>query len=438
MYNAATVVNNKKTINAWAFYDWANSAYSLVITSAIFPVYYASVTSVNGSDEVSFLGRTYTNTALYSYSLSVSFLLIAFLSPLLSGIADSRGNKTTFMKFFCFLGASACASLFFFEGIDTLWIGITGFVLASVGWAGSIVYYNAFLPEVASKDQQDRVSAKGFALGYIGSSLLLIFNLVMIMKPGWFGITGASIAPRISFVMVGAWWAGFALYTFRHLPEKRRKHSVSSDVLMKGFLELLSVFRQVKTQHVLLVFLVSFFFYNMGVQTVMYVAALFGEKELHLKSDQLILTILIIQFVAIGGAYLFSGLSSRLGNFTALAIAVLVWICICIGAYFTTTSMQFYVLAFCVGMVMGGIQSLSRSTYSKLLPRTHDHASYFSFYDFCDKIGLVIGTVSYGLIEELTGSMRNSIIALISFFIIGLLLLQIISRKKTAAALTAA
>jgi UMF1 family MFS transporter len=417
------IKNQKKVINAWAIYDWANSVYSLVITSTIFPIYYTSVTTVNGSDLVHLFGREYKNSALYSYSLSVSFLLIAFLSPLLSGIADYRNTKKSFMKFFCVLGSVSCASLYFFDSVDKLWLGILAFVLASVGWAGSIVYYNAFLPEIADKESQDKVSAKGFALGYIGSSLLLIFNLIMIMKPELFGITDRSFPARFSFLLVGIWWVGFASITFYFLPEEKNKKTYDGNIFMKGFNELGGVLKELKTKKALTTFLSSFFFYNMGVQTVMYVAALFGDKELKLQSDQLIITVLIIQFVAIAGAYLFSKLSSLYGNIKSLMIGIIVWIFICIAAYNTTTATQFYMVAFVVGMVMGGIQSLSRSTYSKMLPPTRDHASYFSFYDMCDKIGLVLGTIAYGLIEELTGSMRNSVLVLISFFAVGLILL---------------
>jgi UMF1 family MFS transporter len=424
--------NNPKVIRAWTWYDWANSVYSLTITTAIFPIYYNSVTTVNGSDLVTLFGREFKNTALYSYSLSFSFLLVAFLSPLLSGIADYRGNKKSFMKFFCVLGSISCASLYFFKDINSLEVGILAFVLASVGWAGSIVYYNAFLPEIASKDMQDKVSARGFALGYIGSSLLLIINLLMVMMPQTFGLSGAGEASRLSFAMTGVWWLGFAMYTFAYLPEKTSQNKFEGNLMMHGFNELKKVFRQIKTLPSLKRFLVSFFFYNMGVQTVMYVASLFGAKELKMKDDELIVTVLIIQFVAIAGAYLFSLISQKLGNIKALIVAVLVWIVICAAAYFVYTSYQFYGLAFTVGMVMGGIQSLSRSTYSKMLPVTNDTASYFSFYDVCDKIGLVLGTASYGFIEEFTGSMRNSIIALASFFIIGLWLLFNIRNFKVA------
>lgn len=417
------IKNQKKIINAWAFYDWANSVYSLSITTAIFPIYYNSIAKNGDSDVVTFIGREYTNTALYSYALSFSFLLVAFLSPLLSGIADVRGTKKSFMKFYCVLGSISCAALYFFKDVSDINIGLTAFILASVGWAGSIVYYNAFLPEIATKDMQDKVSAKGFALGYIGSSLLLIFYLVMILNPKLFHLADAGQASRISFAMTGVWWLGFAGYTFYYLPEKTSVSVYEGNIFSKGFKELKKVFVSLKTHKSLQKFLFSFFFYNMGVQTVMYVASLFGAKELKMKSDELIITVLIIQFVAIGGAYLFSGLSKKYGNIKALLIAIVFWIAICLAAYFVYTSMQFYAVAFAVGMVMGGIQSLSRSTYSKMLPQTNDNASYFSFYDVCDKIGLVLGTASYGLIEEFTGSMRNSIIALISFFAVGLILL---------------
>ncbi len=409
-------------------YDWANSVYSLVITSTIFPIYYNSITTVNGNDVVTFLGFHFKNSALYTFSLSFAFLVIAFLSPILSGIADSRGNKKSFMKFFCIMGATACSALYFFDSVNTLWLGITAFVLASIGFAGSIVFYNAFLPEIASVENQDKVSAKGFALGYIGSSILLIFNLVMVKNPHWFGITDAGTASRISFLTVGVWWVGFASITFMGVPEIAKINIEKGRNLIKvythGYNEILKVWTELKSQKELKTFLIAFFFYNMGVQTVMYVASLFGAKEIKMDSGQLILTILIIQFVAMIGAYIFSMLSKKITNVIALEIAVAIWIGICVAAYFIYLPTSFMALAGVVGLVMGGIQSLSRSTYSKMLPATKDHASYFSFYDVCEKVSLVLGTLCYGLIEEITGSMRNSIFALAAFFIVGILFLR--------------
>lgn len=421
---------SKKVINGWAMYDWANSAYSLVITSTIFPVYYAAITTTKEhGDKVVLLGKTFVNSSLFNFSVSFSFLLIAFLSPILSSIADYRGNKKRFMQFFCYLGGIACCSMFFFKA-DTLMLGIIAFILAAIGYCGSIVFYNAYLPEIAEEKDQDRVSAKGFSLGYIGSVLLLVFCLIMVMKPGWFGITDNSLPARISFVLVGIWWIGFAQITFFVLPPSRKKiDDNKKNILTNGFTELQKVWRQLKTMPVLKRYLGAFFFYSMGVQTVMYAAAIFGSKELHLAGDQLIITILIIQIVAIAGAELLAKFSKLFGNIPVLIFAVIFWILICAGAYFIQTSFQFYVIATCVGFVMGGIQSLSRSTYSKFLPETKDTASFFSFFDVCEKVGIVIGTAVFGLVDQLTGSMRNSIIFLILFFLVGLVFLVITLNK---------
>ncbi len=421
--------NNKKLINAWCLYDWGNSAYNLVITSTIFPIYYTIATSTETSDMVDFLGIQIVNTSLYTYAISFSFLVVALTSPLLSAISDYTGSKKGFMQFFTFLGAISCSLLFFFKG-ESVEYGIICFALASVGYSGSLVFYNAYLPEIATPDQQDRVSAKGFALGYLGSSLLLIFNLVMILNPSLFSITTKGVPSRVSFLLVGIWWAVFAGITFYHLPKNIfNKKPKEGRYILNGYKELQSVWQQIKKIKHLSRFLFSFFFFTMGVQTVMYVAALFGEKELKLESGQLITTILIIQFVGIGGAYLFSFLSKKLGNVNALLIAVSFWILICIGAYFVYSVFEFYAIAFCVGIVMGGIQALARSTYSKLLPETQDHASFFSFFDVSEKIAIVLGTASYGLIEQLTHSMRNSIVLLTVYFIVGLILL--LRLKKT-------
>ena len=415
-------------------YDWANSVYSLTIATAVFPIYYDAVTRHGSDDKVMFLGREYVNSALYSYALSFAFLFISIISPLLSSIADYRNNKHRFMEFFCYVGAISCATLFWFDG-DHLFIGILSFILATIGFCGSLVFYNAYLPEIAEEKDQDRVSALGFSLGYAGSVILLIVNLMMIQKPEWFGMSNDGLGVKISFVLVGIWWAGFAQLTFSALrklkpAEPREKKSLSS--LAGGYRELAKVWKQLKSLPRLSRFLLSFFFYIMAVQTVMYIAGLFGDKELHLPADKLIITILVIQLVAIGGAYLFSKLSSRFGNIRALMIAVVAWIGICIGAWFVYDFTGFVIVAFCVGMVMGGIQSLSRSTYSKMLPETNDHASFFSFYAVTEKLAIVFGTLTYGLIEELTGSMRNSILALIVFFILGLIGLMTVKYRSEA------
>jgi UMF1 family MFS transporter len=427
---------DKKTVSAWAMYDWANSAYSLVITSALFPIYFHAVTDGGNGQQVKFLGRYFNSDSLQTYAISAAFLLIAFINPLLSSIADYSGRKRSFMYFFCTLGAISCASLFFFESMDTLWIGVGGSMLAAIGFSGSIVFYNAFLPEIALPEDQDRVSAKGFALGYIGSSLLLIFSLTMILFPDWYGGIGKGLAIRLAFVLVGLWWFGFAQITFFRLRGLETRRNAAGRYLFNGYKELKKVWTELRHTDRLRNFLFAYFFYNMGVQTVMYVATLFGDGELHLDSSILIAIILIIQFVAIGGAYLFSWLSSRIGNLRSIVVAIVVWVFICFGAFlcdkrFGVNEQNMFIgLAALVGLVMGGIQSLSRSTYSKLLPATKDHASYFSFFDVCEKIGIVIGTFAFGYINEMTGSMRNSIIVIASFFIVGLFLLLRVGNQR--------
>jgi UMF1 family MFS transporter len=425
------LTNKKKVQNGWAMYDWANSVYALVITSTIFPVYFNSVTKASdGGDIVSFFGFEMINTVLYSYSISFSYLIIALISPLLSGIADSTGKKLSFMKFFVYLGSISCVGLYFFEG-SNLEFGIICSVLASLGYAGSIVFYNAYLPEISEESEYDFLSAKGFALGYIGSVILLVLNLLMIQFPSAFMIPDEGVAARLSFLITGVWWAGFAQITFSVLPKNPYNKKVSREILAKGYNEIRKVFQQVKQIGVMYKFLASFFFYSMGVQTVMYLAASFGDKELGLPGDQLILTILIIQFVAIAGSYFFAFISKKYGNKSSLVIMVVIWIFICGAAYYVYTVYEFFALAFVVGLVMGGIQSLSRSTYSKLIPQsTTDHASFFSFYDVTEKMAIVLGTFSYGVIEQLTGSMRNSSLALGIFFLVGLGFLLLVTIPK--------
>jgi len=418
--------DNPKTINGWAMYDWANSVYSLVISSSIFPIFYENSTP----DNVELFGRTFKNTALFSYSLSFAFLVVALITPLLSGIADYAGRKKTFMKFFCYLGGVSCIGLYFFSA-DYLFIGIAVSVLAAIGFSGSQVFYNAYLPEIASFENQDRVSAKGYSLGYIGSVILLIVNLAMIMKPEFFGLPDDGTPARISFVMVGVWWIGFAQISFKRLPGNVYGKKVKGEYLYKGYLELRKVFFNLRKTKKLKRFLMSFFVFNMGVQTVMYMAVSFAKNEIVGMPDSgLIISILIIQVIAIGGAYLFSWLSKLFGNIKALGVAIIIWIGVCYMAYSIYTPYEFYALAALVGGVMGGIQALSRSTYSKLLPETIDHASYFSFYDVCDKVGIVLGTLTFGLIFELTGSLRNSVLALGSFFVFGLLLLLLVPKVE--------
>jgi UMF1 family MFS transporter len=412
---------SKKVINGWAMYDWANSVYNLVITTTFFPAYYAAVTGPKNDqfkDGVPFLGRTFINTELKDYVLSFGFLVIAFLSPILSSIADYKGNKKNFMRFFCYLGAASCSLMFFFDK-NHVTLGLMCFMFAGIGFYGSQVFYNSYLPDIASDKDMDRISARGYTMGYIGSVIMqmLGFSLVIFMPEG-------PLPLQITFLLVGLWWVGFAQITFRALPKKPGNNNNSkSHLLANGFVELKKVWKQLIKMPVLKRFLGAFFFYSMGVQTVMLIAIDFGIKILNLEDKKLIITAVIIQLVAIAGAIGMSKLSARYGNIRILIFTVILWVGVCITGYFITTETHFYILASLVGLVMGGIQSLSRSTYSKLMPETKDTASFFSFYDVTEKLAIVIGLFSFGLIEGITGNMRNSILALIGFFVMGLVFL---------------
>lgn len=431
---------SKKVVNGWAMYDWANSSYNLVITSTIFPAYFEAIAVDNkevSKTAVTFLGRQFENTALYNYALAFAMLIVAFMSPLLSSIADYKGNKKNFMNFFLTMGSLACASMFFFDK-STLGLGIAAAIIACVGFWGSIVFYNSFLPEIAAPQDRDRISAKGFAYGYVGSVLLQIICFVFVFKPELIGGNkDSNIQYQLSFLLVGVWWWSFGQFSLRRLPKPLPAGDINLkyNVLSKGYGELKKVWSQLKKLPSLKRFLFSFFFYNMGVQTVMLVAALYGKSELELPTTNLIIAILIIQLIAIPGAFAISWLSSRIGNLKTLMALVVVWICLCVVGFFLPKGgiYEFYGLAVAVGFVMGGTQSLSRSTYAKLMPETKDTTSFFSFFDVTEKIAAVVGIFSFGFITELTGSQRSSVLALGIFFIIGLLLLFYASavKKKT-------
>ncbi len=428
---------SKKLINAWAFYDWANSVYALVISSAIFPIYFGALfVEVN---TISLFNYDIKNTAVISFVTAFAFVIVAFISPLLSGIADYIGNKKKFMKLFVYMGSLSCIGLYFFE-LDTIYLGLFFYFLALIGIWASLVFYNSYLPDIAFPEQQDRASARGFSMGYIGSVLLLLVNLAMVMQPQWFGITGAAEeasmkAMRFSFVSVGIWWALFSQYSFYYLPKGNHEVKVTKDIFWNGFKELKLVWGQLDQYLRLKRFLPAFFLYSMALQTVLLVAAYFGEEEIAWangseKTVGLIVSILLIQIVGIFGAILTARASERFGNIPVLIAINGIWAVLCVVAYYTRTPMQFYVVAGCVGMVMGGMQSLSRSTYSKLLPETQDTTSFFSFYDVTEKIGIVIGMVCFGLIDHISGSMRNSILFFIVFFILGgIMLLRMPSKR---------
>ncbi len=430
---------DKKLLNAWAFYDWANSVYTLTIASAVFPIFYEALFS-DRDHYIDVFGMHLKNSALISFTTAFAFLVVSFISPLLSGIADYVGNKKTFMKFFCYLGALSCMGLYWFD-LGNIYLGLAFYFLGLIGYWGSLVFYNSYLPDIAFEEQQDRISAKGYSLGYIGSVILLIINLAMIMKPKLFGITGtdgeaAMKAMRYSFIMVGVWWILFSQYTYYYLPKgsKETGEKLTKSVVFNGFKELKKVWSLLKENIPLKRYLGGFFVSSMAVQTVMLVATYFGAQEIQWSSKEegtigLIICILIIQLVAVIGAVLTSRASAKFGNIPTLIVINSVWAVFCALAFFITLPMHFYVMATVAGFVMGGIQALSRSTYSKLLPETEDTASFFSFYDVAEKIGIVIGMCVYGIIDQITGSPRAAIVILGVFFVTAIFLLRRVHKK---------
>jgi len=425
---------HSKLLNAWAFYDWANSVYPLVISSAVFPIYYGSLFVSDLYIQV--FGFNFKNTALISFLTAFAFVILSFLTPLLSGIADYMGNKKKFLKLFCYMGSISCMGLYFFE-LENIYVGLFFYFIALISFWASLVFYNSYLPDIAFKEQQDAISAKGYALGYFGSVLLLIFNLAMVMSPQTFGIYGNNpeiIAMKYSFVSVGLWWIICSQYTFYYLPEPYKKKKIVKDVVLNGFRELLFVWNEVKNIIVIKKYLIAFFIYSSALQTVLLIAAYFGEQEINWPQDEktigLIVSILLIQLIAMFGAILTSKISEKFGNIFTLIILNIFWAFLCIGAYFITEPNEFYVAAALVGLVMGGIQALSRSTFSKMIPDTENTTSYFSFYDVSQKVSIVFGMTLFAFLDQLTGSMRTSILVFILIFLIGAYLLKSIKIKN--------
>ena len=418
--DTSPALNNKKVIRAWAFFDWANSSYSLVISTAIYPIYYIAV----APDQLNILGIEVTDSALYSFSISFAYILITLLAPILGGMADYGNRRLYFLRLFTTVGSVSCLTLFFFSDPVMVWLGTIAFIISTVGFAGSLILYDAFLPTIATSDNYDKVSAKGYAYGYVGSVILLVFILAMSQKPTWFFLPEESSLPyRIGFVLVALWWFGFAQYSFKYLP-KDLKDPMKFNLLKNGYKELQQVIGRLGHQKNLRRYLGSFFFYSAGVQTVIYLATVFAEKELNFESGELILTVLLLQLVAILGAYSFAHLAKSRGTKPALVVMIIIWMAICFTAYFVQTKLVFFGLAFFVGLVLGGIQSTSRAGYSKLLKKDEkDLNSYFSFYDLLYYLSLVFGTFTFGLVDNLTKNLRYSVLLLAIFFVIALVIL---------------
>ena len=362
---------DKKIIRGWVMYDWANSVYPLIISSAIFPILYETQTSVKDPitkatifDTVSVFGMEFKNTEFYAYLICLSYIVVAMLSPVLSGIADAGGKRKLFMQFFCYLGAISSGLLYFFHADRSSVVGgpfyidwsILALFFGSVGFWASLVYYNSYLPEIAEPKDHDKISARGFSMGYLGSSILLIIVLILT-------VFTKAIPIRFAFPLVSLWWISFATYSFIRLPKSTATSKVEGNIILKGYREVYKVWQEIKLNIPLKRYLFSFFMFNMAVQTIMVMAVAFANKEVRgIKQQDLIISILIIQFIGILGAYLLSKVSSKIGNLKSIGISIVIWIGLCLGVYYLVYEpWQFFIAAAVVGLVMGGIQSLSRS-----------------------------------------------------------------------------
>lgn len=434
MSSKSLLKGDKKVLNAWAFYDWANSVYPLVISSSVFPIYYGALFVDDLYIEV--FGFNFKNTALISFLTAFAFIILSFLTPLLSGIADYMGNKKMFLKLFCYLGSASCIGLYWFD-LENIYVGLFFYFGALISFWASLVFYNSYLPDIAHKEQQDFISAKGYALGYVGSVILLIFNLSMVMYPESYGIMGENpelIAMRYSFVTVGIWWFLCSQYTFYYLPNFLERRKIVRNIIFNGFKELRQVWDELKEIIIIKKFLIAFFIYSSALQTVLLIATYFGEQEIVWPEDEktmgLIISILLIQLIAIFGAMFTAWMSKKIGNIQTLIILNIFWAILCLGAYFIKHPIEFYVAAGLVGLVMGGIQALSRSTFSKMVPQTENTTSYFSFYDVSQKVSIVFGMTLFAFIDQITGSMRNSILLFLIIFLVGAFLLKRINTKN--------
>ena len=343
------------------------------------------------------------------------------------------------MQFYTYVGALSCVGLYWFD-LDNIYFGLLCYFFASVGAWLSWVFYNSYLPDIAHPKQMDKASALGYSLGYVGSVLLLLVNLSMVLNPTMYGIEGSSTeasikAMKYSFVSVGVWWILFSQIAFRFLPKGNKSNALTKSVIFNGYRELRSVWKHFSSHPILKSYIGAFFVFSMAVQTVMLIAAYFGEQEVDWgstseKQTGLIVSIMIIQLIAIVGAILTARCSEKFGNLPVLIALNFIWVSLCLYAFFVVTPIQFYIAAGFVGLSMGGIQSLARSTYSKYIPKTDDTASFFSFYSTSQMTGIVLGMLLFGTIDQVTGSMRNSVLFFLSFFLIGAFLLIRLHRKS--------
>ncbi|MGP4082358.1 MFS transporter [Pseudalkalibacillus sp. R45] len=410
----------KKEIYSWTMYDWANSAFATTIMAAVLPIFYYDVAAKN-------IDKT-TATAYWGYSQSIAVLIVALLAPILGAIADHSNSKMKFLRFFAYMGILASILLAFVGEGDYILASIL-LIAGTIGFSGGNVFYDGFLPEIASKDEIDRVSARGYAFGYIGGGLLLLINLMMIMNPSWFFIPNTLLATQISFASVGVWWFIFSIPMFRNIKEvKHEQPQIKGAYVKIGFKRVLTTFKEIRQFKQLLLFLVAFWLFNDGISTIIKMATIYG-RDIGIGSNDLIAALLITQFVGIPFAFLFGYLAKRLQAKRALYIALWTYVVIVLLGYFMETAAHFYALAVMVGFVQGGAQALSRSIFGSMVPENR-HAEFYGFYGISAKFSAIFGPFVFGIVGQLTGSTRLGIVSLIIFFLVGIFILSRVDIDK--------
>jgi UMF1 family MFS transporter len=409
-------------------YDWANSAFATTILAAVLPIYFVSIVPKGGVN-ITVFGLSFHTfaTPLWSYGITIAMVIVAISAPILGAIADSSRSKRQFLIWFTYLGAFFTALLVTIGYGDYL-RALLFFIIANIGFAAGNVFYDAFLPEIAPEGERDYVSGKGFAYGYLGGGLLLVINLLMIQHPGWFGIPDAAWGARLSFLTVGIWWGVFAIPTFLYVRDQGqgRKHP---HYIRRGFNTIATTMQKMRRFKDLLKFLVSFLIYNDGIQTVIVMAAIFGKEELGFSVFTLIGCLLMVQVIGFPSSLFMGRLAQRIGEKQTIYICLAVYCGIVIYGYFITTPMEFWVLGALVGLVQGGSQAISRSLYSSLLPLGHE-AEFFGFFAIANRFASIFGPLVFGVVANVTGSVRNSILALITFFIVGFIILMTVDVEQ--------
>ncbi len=412
----------RRGVNAWCIYDWANSTYSTSIIAAILPPYFSSVAHAAGFTKTQ-------ASSIWGYVTSSAMLSVALLAPILGALADYTETKKKYMFGFFLLGVIFTALLVLVDSGKWL-LCLVFFAISGIGFAGANVFYDSLLPHVAKHDEVDQVSTKGYALGYLGGGLLLAVNLLMFTKHQWFNIPSESWGIRLSFLTVGIWWAMFSIPIFYYVKEPHRpKDYVTGENPFKvSFQNLINTFREIRRYKYVLLFLIAYWLYADGIGTIIKMATIYGT-EIGISMIHLVGALLLTQFVGVPFTFLFGWLAKKIGTKNAIILALSIYVIISIGGYFMTKPIHFWMLAITVGLVQGGSQALSRSLFASMIPKDKS-AEFFGFFEISSKFAGIAGPLLFGIVGQLTGTSRLSIVSLIIFFISGIVMLLFLNEKE--------